>query len=106
MSTDEKILREIRHLHERLDDIEGQLHEMQKDRTSDLARLTDLADELGIARSTMYAKLKRRGIPVRDATGAPKEEGDRSAAFVSRTEWETGEKLHTRVVRREDGQYD
>ena len=49
MSTDEKILREIRHLHERLDDIEGQLHEMQKDRTSDLARLTDLADELGIA---------------------------------------------------------
>ena len=54
----------------------------------------------------MYAKLKRRGIPVRDATGAPKEEGDRSAAFVSRTEWEMGEKLHTRVVRREDGQYD
>ena len=106
MSTDEKILREIRRLHERLDDIEGQLHEMQKDRTSDLARLTDLAEELGVTPRTVRRRMKRRGIPVRDATGAPKKEGDRSAAFVSRTEWETGEKLHTRVVRREDGQYD
>jgi predicted DNA-binding transcriptional regulator AlpA len=105
MNTDEEILQEVRRLHDRLDDIEGQLREMRGENSSDLVPLQALADELGVARSTIYRRLKEKGIPIRTATGAPKEEGDRSRAFVSRSEWEGGEELHTRTVRHEDGQY-
>ena len=106
MATNKEILQEVRCLHDRLDDIEGQLRGMRREATSDLVPLADLAEELGVARSTIYRRLKQKGIPVRTANGAPKEEGDRSAAYVSRSEWEGGEELHTRTVRHEDGQYD
>jgi predicted DNA-binding transcriptional regulator AlpA len=106
MTTDEKILQEIRRLHKRLDDIEGQLREMRRENSSDLVPLQALAEELGVARSTIYRRLEQKGIPIRTASGAPKEEGDRSAAYVSRSEWEGEEELHTRTVREEDGQYD
>jgi len=64
----------------------------------ELVRLTDLAEELSLARSTMYKKLDEKGIPVRNASGFPKEDG--SAAYVSRTEWESAGRLDTRTVRR------
>ena len=106
MATNKEILQEVRRLHDRLDDIEGQLRGMRREATSDLVPLADLAEELGVARSTIYRHLEEKGIPIRTANGAPKEEGDRSAAYVSRSEWEGGEELHTRTVRHEDGQYD
>lgn len=106
MATNKEILQEVRCLHDRLDDIEGQLRGMRREATSDLVPLADLAEELGVARSTIYRRLEEKGIPIRTANGAPKEEGDRSAAYVSRSEWEGGEELHTRTVRHEDGQYD
>jgi len=43
---------------------------------------------------------------VRDSHGYPKEDGDRSAAYVSVTEWEAKEELDTRTVRRNAGFYD
>lgn len=80
--------------------------ELRRDGRDELPRLQDLAEELGIARSTMYAKLERHGIPVRTSTGFPKEEGDRSAAHVSRTEWEAAERLGTQTVRQRAGFYE
>jgi hypothetical protein len=80
--------------------------ELRKQSRNELPRLQDFADELGLGRTTMYEKLGRRGIPVRDSHGFPKEEGDRSAAHVSRTEWEEGERVDTRTVRRKAGFYE
>lgn len=76
------------------------------DDREELPRLRDLAEELGVVPSTMYRKLDKHGIPVRDSHGYPKEEGDRSAAHVSRTEWEARERKDTRSVRRAAGMYD
>ena len=106
MATNKEILQEIRRLHDRLDDIKEQLCGMRREATSDLVPLADLTDELDVARSTIYRRLEEKGIPVRTASGAPKDGGDRSAAYVSRSEWEGGEELHTRTVREEDGQYE
>ncbi len=96
----EAILEEIRGLRQELRDVKAQVAERDE-----LPRLQDFADELGIARSTLYDKLNRRGIPIRDSHGYPKEEGDRSAAHVSRTEWEEGEEIATRTVRERAGAY-
>ena len=100
--TEEAILEELRALRREVRDLKQQ----SLGRGRDLVPLADLADELGVARSTIYRRLKQKGIPVRTANGAPKEEGDRSAAYVSRSEWEGGEELHTHSVRKEDGQYE
>lgn len=87
------------------DEVRALRQEVRREDREELPRLQALADELGIARSTMYEKLDRRGIPVRDSNGYPKEEGDRSAAHVSRTEWEAAEELGTRTVRRRAGMH-
>jgi len=78
----------------------------KEDSQKELPRLQALADEVGISRSAMYRKLDRHGIPVRGSMGFPKEEGDRSAAHVSRTEWEAKGKKDTRTVRQNAGFYD
>jgi hypothetical protein len=88
------------------DEVRRLREEVRRERREELPRLQDLAGELGIGRSTLYAKLDRRGIPVRDSHGFPKEGGDKSAAHVSRTEWEAAEQLDTRTVRRRAGFYD
>ena len=106
MATNKEILQEIRRLHDRLDDMEEQLREMRSEATSNLVRLSDLAEELGVTPRTVRRRAKRHAIPIRTASGAPKDEGDRSAAYVSRSEWEGEKELHTRTVRKEDGQYD
>lgn len=72
----------------------------------ELPRLQALADELDVTPRTVYRKLDKHGIPVRDSHGYPKEEGDRSAAHVSRTEWEARERKDTRSVRAAAGMYD
>jgi len=99
--TEEAILDELRALRREVRDLRRQ----SLRRGRDLVPLADLADELGVARSTIYRRLEEKGIPIRTANGAPKEEGDRSAAYVSRSEWEGGEELHTQTVRQQDGQY-
>jgi len=99
--TEEAILDELRALRREVRDLKRQ----SLGRGRDLVPLADLADELGVARSTIYRRLEEKSIPIRTASGAPKEEGDRSAAYVSRSEWEGGEELHTHSVRKEDGQY-
>lgn len=86
------------------DEVRRLREEVRRERREELPRLQDLAEELGIARSTMYSKLKRAGIPIRDSHGFPKEGG--GAAHVSRTEWEAAEELDTRTVRRRAGFYD
>ena len=48
MATNKEILQEIRRLHERLDDIEGQLREMRRENSSDLMPLQALAEELSV----------------------------------------------------------
>lgn len=88
------------------DEVRELREEVRQETREELPRLTDLAEELGIGRSTLYEKLERRGIPVRGSHGYPKEEGDRSAAHVSRSEWEAAEELDTRTVRRRAGFYD
>jgi predicted DNA-binding transcriptional regulator AlpA len=72
----------------------------------ELVRIRDFAEEKGVSPRTIYRKARKRNIPIRDDAGFPKEEGDRSAAFISRTEWEEKEKLDTRTVRRRAGAYD
>jgi predicted DNA-binding transcriptional regulator AlpA len=68
-----------------------------------LPRVQALAHELGISRRTLYRKLGKRGIPVRTSDGFPKKDGDRSAAHVSRLEWDAGEGRSTRSVRKHAG---
>jgi len=96
----QEILEEVRALRDEVRELHRQVGR------DELPRLQDLADELGIGRSTLYAKLDRKGIPVRDSHGVPKGDGDRSAAHVSRTEWEAAEELDTRTVRQRAGLYD
>jgi DNA-binding transcriptional MocR family regulator len=102
----EHILEEIKALREDLRDLRESVRDLRTEKKDPLPRLQDLADELGVSRSTMYAKLRRHGIPVRDSNGFPKAEGDRSAAHVSRSEWESKEALHTRTVRKSANCYD
>ncbi|WP_103029993.1 helix-turn-helix domain-containing protein [Salinibacter altiplanensis] len=101
--TEQDILEEIQAQREELRALRQEVRSLKRGR--DLVPLADLAEELGVARSTIYRRLEENGIPIRTAGGAPKEEGDRSAAYVSRSEWEGGKELHTRTVREEDGQY-
>ena len=101
--TVEAILEEIQAQREELRALRQEVRSLKRGR--DLVPLADLAGELGVARSTIYRRLEEKGIPIRTASGAPKDDGDRSAAYVSRSEWEGGEELHTRTVREEDGQY-
>jgi len=75
-------------------------------RRQELPRLQALADELGVAPRTVYRKLEKHEIPIRDSHGYPKEEGDRSASHVSRMEWEARERRDTRSVRKAAGMYD
>jgi|APHM01.1.fsa_nt_gi hypothetical protein len=90
------LLSAIQRLNRKLERLEEKVEGGQQE----LVRLPDLAEELSISRSTMYRKLDRKGIPVRGASGFPKEDGDRSTAYVSRTEWESSGRLDTRTVRR------
>lgn len=99
--TNQEILNEIQRLHDRLDDLE---RELRRERRDELPRLSELAEELGIHRATVYRKMKREGIPVRDSHGFPKEDGDKSAAHVSRSEWESKEELDTQSVRWQAGE--
>jgi hypothetical protein len=96
----QEILEEVRALRDEVRELHRQVGR------DELPRLQDLADEIGVARSTLYSKLDRKGIPVRDSHGFPKSDGDRSAAHVSRTEWEAAEELDTRTVRQRAGLYD
>jgi DNA-binding transcriptional MocR family regulator len=104
--TSADILEELRALRSEVESLREQVQEQTTGRAAPLPRLQDFAEELGISRSTMYAKLDRRGIPVRDSHGYPKDDGDRSAAHVTRTEWDERERLDTRTVRQQAGLYD
>jgi len=73
---------------------------------TELVRVQDFADRMDLSRSTVYQRAKKRGIPIRDKHGYPKEAGDRSAAYVSVTEWEEGEEIATRTVRQNARLYD
>ena len=70
----------------------------------DIVAVAKYAHEKGISRSTVYRQAKRRGVPIRDETGALKDDGGISC--ISRTEMEMRKDLGTRRVRRIDGQYD
>jgi len=70
----------------------------------DIVPVAKYAHEKGIDRSTVYRQAKRKGVPIRDETGAIKENG--GVACVSRLEMEMEEELSMRSVRRADGQYD
>ena len=91
--TVQSLVREMRSLRQEVRSLKGESRR-------ELVRLQEFADELGLARSTIYAKAGRRGIPIRDDAGYPKEEGDKSAAYISRAEWEAAERLNTQTVRR------
>jgi predicted DNA-binding transcriptional regulator AlpA len=104
--TNADLMREIRRLREEVEALRGELRSAKSQFSNELVRLQDFAERMGLGRSTVYQKLNRRGIPVRDSHGYPKEDGDRSAAYLSVTEWEAREKLDTRTVRRNAGFYD
>lgn len=87
-------------------EIESLRREVQRQGRDELPRLSDLAAELDVSERTLRRKMDRAGIPVRDSHGYPKENGDRSAAHVSRSEWESREELDTQVVRHRAGMYD
>jgi predicted transcriptional regulator len=99
--TEEAILDELRALRREVQALKRQSVTQGRD----LVPVRELAEELGVTPRTVRRRADRHGIPIRTATGAPKEDGDRSRAFVSRTEWEAEEELHTRTVRKEDGHY-
>lgn len=90
---------EVRQLRRELRDAKSRM-------SQELVRVQDFADRMDISRGTVYRRAKKRGIPMRDAHGYPKEDGDRSAAYVSVTEWEAAEKIDTRTVRQNAGFYE
>jgi hypothetical protein len=68
-----------------------------------LVSLQALAEEEGVAPSTIRRRyIYRKGLPVRNAEGYPKERHGRTA-FLSRAEIEAGEELPTETVRRRAG---
>lgn len=62
--------------------------------------IQDLANEKGLAVSTVYRHMDRRGIPARQKDGAPKRRGDRGRTYVCTAEYDEGRGLPTRTVRR------
>lgn len=99
--TNADLMDELRRLREEVQ----RLREKVEPAADELVRVQEFADRKGLGRSTVYEKAERNGIPIRDAHGYPKGEGDRSAAYISVTEWEAAEKLDTRTVRRQAGFY-
>jgi predicted DNA-binding transcriptional regulator YafY len=99
--TNQEILNEIQRLHDRLDDLE---RELRRERRDELPRLSELADELDVSERTIRRKMDKAGIPIRDSHGFPKEVGDKSAAHVSRSEWESKEEVDTQSVRWQAGE--
>lgn len=68
-----------------------------------LVPLQELAEEEGVAPSTIYRRyLYGTEIPRRTAEGFEKESKGRTT-YISRAELEVGERLDTRIVRREAG---
>ena len=78
----------------------------ERDSVSPLPRLQDLAGELSVSTQTVRRRLEEADIPIRDAHGYPKKDGDRTTAHVSRAEWEAKGELETRRVRKAAGFYD
>jgi hypothetical protein len=100
--TNADLMDELRRLREEVQ----RLREKVEPAADELVRVHEFADRKGLGRSTVYEKAERQGIPIRGAHGYPKEDGDRSAAYISLTEWEAAERLDTRTVRRNAGFYD
>jgi DeoR/GlpR family transcriptional regulator of sugar metabolism len=100
--TNQEILNEIQRLHDRLDNLE---RELRREGRNELPRLSELAEEINVSERTLRRKMDKAGIPVRDSHGFPKEKDDRSAAHVSRSEWESKEELDTQAVRARAGEY-
>jgi len=88
------------------EEIESLRREVRRQGRKELPRLAELADEVGVSERTLRRKLERHDIPIRDSHGFPKEPGDRSAAHVSRSEWENQEEIGTQAVRARAGAYD
>lgn len=70
----------------------------------DIVPIKKYAHEKDCSEATVRRQADRKGVPIRDETGAVK--GTAGIACVSRTEMEMEEELGTRVVRRADGQYE
>lgn len=92
--------RELRETREELRQVKRELREERE-----LVPVGDLADELGVSRRTIYRRLETHEIPRRGAQGYPKESGDTTASYVSRTEWESRGEVATRAVRENAGFY-
>jgi hypothetical protein len=108
MSETDKIDRLLEEMQAQRSELQALRREVRRLRRGrlDLVEMDRLADELGVSRRTLYRRLDKANIPVRDMNGFPKEKGDTSKSYVSRTEWEAGERLHTRTVRSEAGAYE
>lgn len=88
------------------EEIESLRREVRRQGRKELPRLAELAEEVGVSERTLRRKLRKAGIPIRDSHGFPKEKDDRSAAHVSRSEWESQEEIGTQAVRARAGEYD
>jgi len=105
-ATLDDVMEELRSQREEIERLRTELRKATAGLSQELIRVQDLADTLGLARSTIYKRANKKGIPVRGKNGFPKEEGDKSAAYISRTEWESAEAASTQTVRHRAGFYD
>jgi len=100
--TNADLMDELRRLREEVQ----RLREKVEPAGDELVRIQEFADRKDLGRSTVYEKAERKGIPIRDAHGYPKKASDRSAAYISATEWDAADQLDTRTVRRQAGFYE
>jgi SMC interacting uncharacterized protein involved in chromosome segregation len=104
--TNADLMREIRRLREEVESLRDEVREAKSSFSDELVRLQGFADRMGLSRSAIYAARDRGEIVIRDKHGYPKEEGDRSASYVSITEWQADGRLATQTVRQRAGFYD
>jgi hypothetical protein len=72
----------------------------------ELVPIRKYAAEEGVDVSTVYRRMYRWGVPKRTERGYQKDDGDRSATYVSRSEMRLEEPLATQSVRRAAGLID
>jgi len=100
------VMAELRAQRKEIKGLRDELREAKSGMTDELVRLQDFADRVGLSLSAIYAAQRRGEIVIRDKHGYPKEEGDRSASYVSVTEWEAKGALDTQTVRQRAGFYE
>jgi len=100
------VMAELRAQRKEIERLREEVREAKSSFSDELVRLQDFADRVGLSRSAIYAAQRRGEIVIRDKHGYPKEEGDRSASYVSVTKWESSGRLDTQTVRQRAGAYE